>query len=71
MDLENCEKGMIVAYVPPYVDEVMTHKDVEIGVISSRNDRYVFIKFVRQIAEFGWTGAASQACSSKNLKCCG
>lgn len=45
MNLTDARPGMRVRYVPGHAHGDITHKDCEDGVVSSVNDRYVFVKF--------------------------
>ncbi len=39
----------------------------EMGVVSSKNERFVFVKFSKQLQKFGWDGTTSQACRPEDL----
>lgn len=40
----------------------------EYGVVSSTNNKNVFVRFDRHVAKLGWDGATSQACDPKDLE---
>jgi hypothetical protein len=40
----------------------------EFGIISSWNDKYVFVKFRRSIDVLGWDGTTAQACKITEIK---
>lgn len=48
-----------VKYVPAHANQNINHCDVEDGIVTSKNDTYVFVKFVGQ--------SNSKACSPNNL----
>ncbi len=60
MKLEDAEPKQVVFY---------NHFDgrAEMGVVSSKNDRFVFVKFSKQLQKFGWDGTTSQACDPSDL----
>lgn len=37
------------------------------GTVSSVNDKYVFVRFDKHVAKFGWDGATSQSCDPNDL----
>lgn len=39
------KKGVRVLYIPTYAYGDINHKDCESGVVSSVNDKFVFVKF--------------------------
>ena len=43
--MKRFKKGVRVIYVPTHVNGDINHKDCECGVVSSVNDRFVFVKF--------------------------
>lgn len=45
------------------------HPDAEQpwGHVSSVNDKYVFVKFDKQVSNLGWNGTTSQSCLPKDL----
>lgn len=60
-----------VAYIPgeAYKDGKpdMQHPNIERGSVSSTNDKYVFVKFDKQVSKLGWDGTTSQSCSPDDL----
>lgn len=44
MELSEFKKGMRVRYVPSHAYRDFQHKDCQNGVVSSTNDKYVFVK---------------------------
>jgi len=65
-DFINKEKRR-VAYVPTHAFGDMKHPDVQYGVISSINQKFVFVKFDKQVNSLGWEGTTSQACLPESL----
>lgn len=45
MKTSDFQKGMKVRYVPNHANGDASHKDCEDGVVSSTNDRFVFVKY--------------------------
>ena len=45
MQLKYCKKGMRVRYIPRHANGDRHHKDCQNGVISSKNDEVVFVKY--------------------------
>jgi hypothetical protein len=45
MKLSDFKKGMKVRYIPTHANGDTKHKDCENGVVSSVNDKYVFVKY--------------------------
>ena len=37
------------------------------GTVSSIGEKYVFVRFDKQVKKLGWDGATSQACDPNNL----
>lgn len=58
---------MRVAYVPTHAHGDLTHPDVEVGKVSTWNTRFVFVRFDKSVAKFGWDGATSQSCDPADL----
>lgn len=67
MELKEFEPGMRVAYVPTHAEGDLTHPDVEVGKVSSKNHKYVFVRFDKYVERFGWDGATSQSCDPADL----
>ena len=47
MTVKDFVPGERVRYVPNHAHGDLGHKDVENGIVSSTNDFYVFVKYVR------------------------
>jgi len=45
MKLEDFKKGDRVMYIPSHAEGDMRHKDSQKGVVSSKNDTWVFVKY--------------------------
>lgn len=45
MILKDCKKGMKVRYIPTHAKGDPFHSDCENGIISSKNKKYVFVKY--------------------------
>lgn len=45
MKIEEAEAGMSVIYIPGHAHGDRGHKDCEPGIVSSKNDTNVFVKF--------------------------
>jgi len=56
---------MRVAYVSAHAK--FDKSAIEHGTVSSKNDKYVFVKFDKQLAKFGWDGTTSQSCDPNDL----
>lgn len=67
MKLSEAVKGKSVKYIPHHAKGNIYHEDVEVGVISSANDQYVFVKFEPQLSRFGFDGTTAQACRPEDL----
>ena len=39
----------------PHANGDRNHRDCEDGIVSSKNDKYVFVKFIEQIRKLGMT----------------
>lgn len=61
MKLEDAEPGMHVIYVPGHAHGDIEHPDVEHDVVTSKNDRFVFVRF-KPWHEYG------QACDPADLR---
>jgi len=61
------KRGDRVAYIPLHADGDINHEDVEYGEVSSVGT-YVFVKFDKQVAIFGWDGTTSQSCDASDLR---
>jgi hypothetical protein len=58
MTLDEAERGMFVIYIPGHAHGDRKHKDCEHGVITSKNDANIFVRF---------RGSTSQACTPSDL----
>lgn len=67
LTVNNFMKGDAVIYVPYHAHGDTTHQDCERGLVSSTNDKYVFVKFLPQLSRLGWEGTTSQACKVDQL----
>ena len=66
--VELFEKYGRVMYIPLHAYNDTTHPDCEIGFVSSITDKYVFVRFAKQLARLGWERTTSQACEPESLK---
>lgn len=60
MNLENFKAGMFVRFIPQHANGDNTHPDCEMGVVTSRNDIFVFVRF--------GLNTHSQACKADQLQ---
>ena len=67
MKLSDCTPKMLVAYVPTHANGDVTHEDVQLGVVSSVNEKFVFVKYEKQLSKFGWDGTTSEATDPNDL----
>lgn len=67
MNIKLATPGVRVAYIPGHAFGDMAHPDVEYGIVSSSNDKNVFVKFNEALSRFGWDGATSQSCCPDDL----
>lgn len=65
LTLEEIQPQMRVAYVPFHSE--WDRSAIEHGTVSSKNDKYVFVKFDKQLTKFGWDGTTSQSCDPNDL----
>lgn len=54
-------------YVPGVARGDTGHPACERGTVSSTGEKYVFVKFDKQLEKFGWDGTTSQACDPSDL----
>jgi len=66
LSLSEIVPQMRVAYVPAHAE--WDKDSIEYGTVSSKNDKYVFVKFDKQLAKFGWDGTTSQSCDPNDLE---
>ena len=60
------EKYRKVIFIPYHADNI-NHKDCETGFVSSFNDKFIFVKFTKELALFGWHGTTAKACCTNML----
>ncbi len=65
LSLSEIEPQMRVAYVPTHAQWDRTA--IEYGTVSSKNTKYVFVKFEKQVSKFGWEGTTSKSCQPGDL----
>lgn len=63
MKLEEAIPGTKVVYKKM----IFSYLDMEHGIVSSKNEKYIFVKFQKQIDKFGWDGTTSQSCNPSDL----
>lgn len=58
-----------VLYIPTHVakKERLIHPDVEYGYVSSVTEKYIFVKFLKQLVKLKWNDVTAQACSPGDL----
>jgi hypothetical protein len=44
-----------------------TNNNIEFGYVSSKNHKCVFVKFEKQLTNFGWDNTTSMGCDPKDL----
>jgi hypothetical protein len=64
---EDFQKDDAVAYVPTHAHGDLKHKDVEHGVVSSHNGKFVFVKYFPALQRLGWDGCTSQSTNPSDL----
>lgn len=57
-----------VIFIPHHADGNFSHPDVVSGQVSSIGNKFVFVKFDKQVAMLGWDGTTSQACDPLQLR---
>lgn len=67
MKLEDAKEQGTVAYVPTHANGDIKHADVEYGHVSSKNSKFVFVKFDKSVNKLGWSETTAQACSPDDL----
>lgn len=69
MEVTDFRKGMRVMYVPDHAKGILTHKDCNVGVVSSKNDEWVFVKYdnLDCVMITGDEPYTAQATSPRNL----
>jgi len=59
--------GDQVIYIPYHAKGNSKHQDCERGYISAFTDRYIFVKFIPDIAAVGWCEATARACDPRTI----
>jgi len=54
MEISDARPGQLVRYMPPHCNGNIEHRDVEEGIVSSANDKFIFVRYNE-----GITGAAT------------
>ena len=67
MNIKLATPGVRVAYIPGHAFGDMAHPDVEYGIVSSSNDKNVFVKFDRIVSRLSLDGTTSQSCCPEDL----
>lgn len=69
MELSEFKKGMRVRYVPSHAYRDFRHKDCQNGVVSSTNEKFVFVKYDNAMGVMvtGDEPYTSQATSAEDL----
>lgn len=59
-----------VIYVPTHAKgpKWYDHTDIEMGFVSSVNSKYVFVKFLKNLVKFDWSGVTAQSCNPSDLE---
>lgn len=68
MDISEAKPKMVVAYVPTHAQGNIRHPDAEWGQISSFNDETIFVKFDKELLQFGWDNTTAKGCYPCDLK---
>lgn len=63
-DFEKLDK---VVCIPPHAHNNLSHADVEVGYVSSTTDKFVFVKFIKNLYRFDWANVTAQACAPDSL----
>lgn len=62
------KRGDQVAYIPNHAEGDITHRDVELGFVTSINDKFVFVRYWSKTSPHELrTKANSEATPSENL----
>ncbi len=67
MKLEEAREQARVAYIPKHAGNDINHEDVEFGRISSKNKKFVFVKFDKSVQRIGWGETTAEACYPEDL----
>jgi hypothetical protein len=68
MNIRDAIPFMRVAYIPGHAHGDINHKDVERGVISSKNDSNIFVRFDGQLKYHRWDNVTGISCSPDDLE---
>lgn len=63
-NVDDFSNGEEVAYIPTHANGNLAHSDVENGYVNSKNDTFVFVRYIRH----GILQQTSQATSPKDLE---
>lgn len=47
MNIEDFKPGDAVTYVPAHVHGDTSHKDCENGIVKSKNEKFVFVRYIK------------------------
>ena len=67
MKMQEAKSSKRVIYVPTHAHGNINHPDCEHGKISSANEKFVFVKFDKQVEKLGWNGTTSRSCRPEYL----
>ena len=67
MKIEDVKVGQSVAYVPMHAKCDYSHPDIDLGVVTSKDDKSVFVRFNRNVIAAGTTNVRSQGCNPEDL----
>lgn len=56
-----------VVYIPSHAHNNLSQANVEVGYVSSTNDKFVFVKFIKNLYRFDWSNVTAQACCPDDL----
>jgi hypothetical protein len=68
MKLEEATPKLRVIYIPGHAHGDRDHPDCERGAVSSCNDKYIFVKFDKQVKQLGWDETTAQSCQPADLQ---
>lgn len=57
-----------VVYIPGHAHGDDRHEDCEYGFVSVVNEKFIFVKFSKQLGNLGWEETTSQACDPRDLR---
>ena len=67
MQLHQVSFGQVVRYLPTHAQGDLFHPDAELGIVSSKNDKVVFVKFHKELLRRGWEFCTSRAVNPEDL----